>query len=125
MVGSCFRSKINELREQEHAIHNSYVSVKDWYELIQEARAVLYNKIQEVGMRYVSEDHYCYMDQEFEYHYMDSIINIPWVNYLDTVKMRSPAGNPGISILEGKDETNLQTGQDHAETHPSLLLRNE
>lgn len=41
-------------------------------------------------MRYVSEDHYCYMDQEFEYHYMDSIINIPWVNYLDTVKMRSP-----------------------------------
>jgi hypothetical protein len=47
---------------------------------------VLYNKIQEVGMRYVSEDHYCYMDQEFEYHYMDSIINIPWVNYLDTVK---------------------------------------
>ena len=43
-------------------IHNSYVSVKDWYELIQEARAVLYNKIQEVGMRYVSEDHYCYMD---------------------------------------------------------------
>ena len=90
VVGSCFRSKINELREQEHAIHNSYVSVKDWYELIQEARAVLYNKIQEVGMRYVSEDHYCYMDQEFEYHYMDSIINIPWVNYLDTVKMRSP-----------------------------------
>ena len=82
VVGSCFRSKINELREQEHAIHNSYVSVKDWYELIQEARAVLYNKIQEVGMRYVSEDHYCYMDQEFEYHYMDSIINIPWVNYL-------------------------------------------
>lgn len=86
VVGSCFRSKINELREQEHAIHNSYVSVKDWYELIQEARAVLYNKIQEVGMRYVSEGHYCYMDQEFEYHYMDSIINIPWVNYLDTVK---------------------------------------
>lgn len=86
VVGSCFRSKINELREQEHAIHNSYVAVRDWYELIQEARTVLYNKIQEVGVRYVSEEHYCYMDQEFEYHYMDSIINISWVNYLDTVK---------------------------------------
>lgn len=86
VVGDSFQSKINELREQEHSIHNSYVSVKDWYELIQEAKTVRCNKLQEVGMRYVSEEHYCYMDQEFEYHYMDSIINIPWVNYLDSVK---------------------------------------
>ena len=80
VVGDSFQSKINELWEQEHSIHNSYVSVKDWYELIQEAKTVRCNKLQEVGMRYVSEEHYCYMDQEFEYHYMDSIINIPWVN---------------------------------------------
>lgn len=86
VVGDSFQSKISELGEQERAIHNSYVSVKDWYELIQEAKAVLYNGIQEVGMRYIGEEHYCYMDQDFEYRYMDSIINIPWVNYLDSVK---------------------------------------
>ena len=30
-----FISKIDELRIQEQEIHNSYVAVKDWYELIQ------------------------------------------------------------------------------------------
>ena len=33
-----FISKIDELRIQEQEIHNSYMAVKDWYELIQEAQ---------------------------------------------------------------------------------------
>ena len=35
-----FISKIDELRIQEQEIHNSYMAVKDWYELIQEAQDV-------------------------------------------------------------------------------------
>ncbi len=80
-----FLNKINELWEQEHSIHNSYVAVKDWYELIQEAKVVRRNDLREVGVRYVNEMHLCCMEQEFKYQYMESIINIPWVNYLDSV----------------------------------------
>ena len=86
VVEGSFHNKINELWEQEHAIHNSYIAVKEWYELIQEAKAVRLNKAQEVGMRYVAAEDMCCLDQDFGYHYMDYIINIPWVNYLDSVK---------------------------------------
>ena len=91
VVEGSFHNKINELWEQEHAIHNSYIAVKEWYELIQEAKAVRLNKAQEVGMRYVAAEDMCCLEQEFEYHYMDSIINISWVNYLDSVKNEIPA----------------------------------
>ena len=80
-----FISKIDELRIQEQEIHNSYVAVKDWYELIQEAQLVSRSKVQEVGVKYISTANYCYMDQPFSYHYMESIINIDWVNYLESV----------------------------------------
>ena len=72
VVEGSFHNKINELWEQEHAIHNSYIAVKEWYELIQEAKAVRLNKAQEVGMRYVAAEDMCCLEQEFEYHYMDS-----------------------------------------------------
>lgn len=85
VVEGSFHNKINELWDQENSIHNSYVSVKDWYELLQEAKEVRYSNVQEVGMRYVAVENLCYMDQDFAYRYMDSIINIPWVNYLEQI----------------------------------------
>lgn len=86
VVEDSFHNKINELWQQEHSIHDSYVSVKEWYELIQEAKAVRHNHVHDVGIRYVAVEKLCYMDQEFDYRYMDSIINIPWVNHLDLTK---------------------------------------
>ena len=80
-----FISKIDELRIQEQEIHNSYMAVKYWYELIQEAQLVSRSKVQEVGIKYINTADYCYMDQEFSYRYMESIINIDWVNYLESV----------------------------------------
>lgn len=80
-----FRNKIDELRIQEQEIHNSYVAVKDWYELIQEAQLVLQNRVQDVAVKYMAPSTYCYMEQEFDYRYMESIINIEWVNYLESV----------------------------------------
>ena len=86
VVGDSFQNKIYELWEAEHSIHNSYVAVKEWYELIQEAKAVLRNSVQEVGVRYVVQDRVCYLDQNFCYNYKESIINVSWVNYLDSIK---------------------------------------
>jgi len=81
-----FRSKISELRVRENEIHNSYVSVSDWYQLLEEAQMVRKNKVQEVSIKYLTETTYCWQEQEFCYNYIDSIINVEWVNYLDSIE---------------------------------------
>lgn len=79
-----FRHKIDQLRVLEQQIHNSYVSVKDWYELIQEAKLVRQNDVHDVTVKYIQAATFCSMEQDFEYRYMESIINIEWTNHLET-----------------------------------------
>ncbi len=80
-----FRKKIDELDEQLSLIRNSYISVKDWYNLVLEARMVLENGSNEVAIKYVEPEEYVYMAQDFSYNYMESIINIDWTNYLEGI----------------------------------------
>ncbi len=81
-----FLNKIDELKEQEQQIHNSLVAVKEWYELIREAGLVVQNPAQEVGIKYIQPVECLYLEQDFRYRYMESIINIQWVNYLESVQ---------------------------------------
>ena len=81
-----FLDKIDELKELEQSIHNSFVSVKEWYELIREAQMVVQNPEQEISVKYIQPVECCYLEQDFSYRYMDSIINIDWVNYLESVE---------------------------------------
>ena len=78
-----FRNKIDQLCLQEQQIHNSYIAVKDWYELIQEAKLVLQNDVHDVAVKYIQPATYCGMEQDFDYNYMESIINIEWTNHLE------------------------------------------
>ncbi len=78
-----FRNKIEQLRFQEQQIHNSYVAVKDWYELIQEAKMVRENDVHEIAVKYIPAVTYCCLEQDFDYNYMESVINIEWTNYLE------------------------------------------
>ena len=80
-----FRSKIDELKAQEQEIHDSLVAVKDWYDLVREAQMVIRNDIRDISVKFMSQEFFCFMDQEFAYEYMDSIINIPWTNYLEEI----------------------------------------
>lgn len=80
-----FRKKIDELKEMEENIHNSYVSVKDWYDLVLEAQLVLENDVQEVAVKFMEPTVYCFMEQDFNYNYRESIINIDWTNYLESI----------------------------------------
>lgn len=80
-----FRRKIEELRQLENSIHNSYISVKDWYDLIIEAQLVMDNDVTEVAVKYIDSEIYCFMEQPFEYNYRESIINIEWTNYLESI----------------------------------------
>lgn len=80
-----FRIKLDELKELEQKINNQYASVRDWYDLIMEAGSVIENHVTEVAVKFIEPEDYLYLEQAFEYDYMASIINIEWVNYLETI----------------------------------------
>ena len=80
-----FSKKIEELRTERENINVAYRSVKDWYNLIQEAESVLENNPTEVSVKFVESITACCMMQEFHHNYRESIINIAWVNHLDEI----------------------------------------
>ncbi len=80
-----FRKKIEELKALEQEIHMSVTSVTDWYDLILEAESVIENNVAEVSVKYMEPLTTCYLEQEFDHRYMESIINIDWTNYLESI----------------------------------------
>ncbi len=80
-----FRNKIDELKEEESEINLKLKSIKDWYDLIIEAQTVIENDIKEVSVKYVDSCRMVYLDQKFNYDYMDSIINIEFTNYIEDI----------------------------------------
>jgi len=80
-----FYSKIEELRIREAEVRNSLIAVSDWYDLLEEARMVRQIGKQDVSIKYITRALYCWLEQEFNYDYIASIINIEWVNYLESV----------------------------------------
>ena len=83
-----FHSKISGLKDMEREIQGRYAAVRDWYELVKEAELVIRHNIQDVTLRYINPASYYYMDQEFDYQYMESVINISWTNYLEQAGQR-------------------------------------
>lgn len=81
-----FRLKIDELKQLEEEIHISYTSVKDWYDLILEAESVIQNDVTEVSIKYMDSFTTCFLEQEFTYKYMESVVNIEWTNYLEEIE---------------------------------------
>jgi len=80
-----FRRKIDELRDLEKEINLKIRSVKDWHELIVEAQMVIENNVRDVSIKYIDERKLIFLDQDFQYDYMDSIINIEFNNYIDFI----------------------------------------
>ena len=80
-----FKSKIEELRQVEEEISRNYTSVKDWYELVVEAESVLHYHVNDVSVKFVEDAAYCFFDQGFAYDYRDSIINIEFTNYIESI----------------------------------------
>jgi len=60
--------------------------VKDWYELVVEAESVLLYKVQDVSVKFIEEDSFCFLEQEFAYDYRDSIINIEFTNFIASIE---------------------------------------
>ena len=74
-----------ELQNERQELLYRYTAVKDWYELVREAELVSQRKEHDVTIKYVNSTVYCSKEQDFSYNYMESIINIPWVNYLESI----------------------------------------
>ncbi len=100
-----FRKKILELLKAEQEIHNSYLAVNDWYEMLNEAKSVSAQKNLPVSIRYQPTQEYAYLDQEFSYNYRDSIINIPWTDYLESMNC-SVTGPVMMQFPSSKDKIN-------------------
>ncbi|WP_250645590.1 MerR family transcriptional regulator [Salidesulfovibrio onnuriiensis] len=81
-----FLSKIKELEAEQELIRRKYVSVKDWYDLILEAETVIDNDIREVSVKYVDTSKLLFLDQTYENDIKDSIINIEFTNFVESVE---------------------------------------
>ena len=81
-----FRKKIQELKEMENEINLKLKSINDWYELIMEAEMVIDNCINNVSVKYLEPSKMIFLNQDFNYDYMESIINIEFTNYIEEKK---------------------------------------
>ncbi len=82
-IQKSFLSKIEELKKEQEEILRQYVSVKDWYELISEAEAVIVNNISEVSIKYMEPQELLGQEQDFENDLKAAIINIEFTNYVE------------------------------------------
>ncbi|MGP1570021.1 MAG: MerR family transcriptional regulator [Eubacteriales bacterium] len=98
-----FREKIEELKLKEEEIRVSHTSVRDWYNLIIEAESVLINKTDEVSVKFMQPLTTCYLEQDFRYDYRETIINIPWTNYLKSIDTEI-TGAVVVQYLNAKDK---------------------
>ncbi len=80
-----FRSKMDELNELEKEILIQKTSVRDWYNLILEAEGVIKHRVTEVSIKYVEPVKCCAMDYDFNYSYMEAIINIDFTNFVEKI----------------------------------------
>ncbi|HBL06341.1 MAG TPA: MerR family transcriptional regulator [Clostridium sp.] len=80
-----FRTKIDELRELEKEINLKIRSVRDWHALIVEAQMVIENNVCDVSIKYIDERNLIFLTQNFNYDYMECILNIEFNNYIDSI----------------------------------------
>ncbi|MEG2411485.1 MAG: MerR family transcriptional regulator [Clostridium sp.] len=81
-----FRNKIDELKKMEREVNLKLKSIEDWYDLIVEADMVIENNACDVAAKYIDKCSMTFLDQEFNYDYMDSIINIEFTNYIESIE---------------------------------------
>jgi len=80
-----FRKKIDELTELNKEINLKKRSLRDWHQLIVEAQMVIENNACEVAIKYINNCTLVFLEQDFNYDYMDSIINVEFNNYVESI----------------------------------------
>jgi len=86
VLENSFREKIVELKAEDREIFKKLLSVKDWYELIIEAQMVIENKVDQVAVKFIHKEEYCFMDQNYSGDIMEAIINVSFTNYIEDIE---------------------------------------
>lgn len=81
-----FDDKIKELQLMEEELNLKKKSIKDWYSLVREARMIIEYNIQDVKIKFLEEDELLFLEQEYNYDYVKSIINIEFTNYIEKIE---------------------------------------
>lgn len=84
-IEESFREKIEELEDLEKKLALKKKSIRDWHSLVKEAKMVIDNNLCEVSAKYIEKSEMLFLDQKFNYDYMDSIINIEFTNYIESI----------------------------------------
>ena len=85
-IEQSFRAKIKELEQEQEELRRKHASVKDWRELIVEAKTVIKNNINEVSVKYIEPVDLLYLDQHFDNNIEAAIINIDFTNHVEKVE---------------------------------------
>jgi len=113
-----FRTKIDELRELEKEINLKIRSVRDWHALIVEAQMIIENNVCDVSIKYIDERNLIFLNQNFNYDYIDSINNaitgpviICFPSFEDKINGKcSKMKIMQETILKCKDEESIEFG---------------
>ena len=78
-----FSDKIKQIKIEERELFIKYKSVKDWHELILEADGVIESNITNVFVKFLNTEEFTFLEQEFDYDYNSSIVNIEFTNFVE------------------------------------------
>lgn len=82
-IQSSFQAKLSELTEEQEKIRRKSISVKDWHDLILEARSVIEHCNTEVAIKFVEPAELLFQDQVYENNIKASIINIEFTKHVE------------------------------------------
>jgi transcriptional regulatory protein len=108
VLEKAFSEKIKQIKIEERELFIKYKSVKDWYELILEADGVIENNITNVFVKFQNTEEFTFIDQEFNYNYNSSIVNIEFTNFVEG-KGTAVTGPVMIYFPSYKDKINNAT----------------
>lgn len=80
-----FEEKIEELKKQEEELRLKRSSIEDWYSLVREAKMVKEYNLSEIKVKYLEKAEVIYLEQDFKYDYVESVINVEFTNYIENI----------------------------------------
>ena len=81
-----FGEKIKELQSIEEELNLKKKSIEDWYSLVREAKMVIEYDIQDVKIKFLEEAEMLFLEQDYDYDYVKSVINIEFTNYIEKIE---------------------------------------
>ena len=106
---SAFEKKIGELQSAQVELRRCEESVRDWHNLIKEAELVIAEGVREVSVKYVEQVNLLYQEQPFDGDIKSAIINIHFMDYVETARSQSAYRIVDVDIEPGDQIMTLST----------------